>query len=110
MSRSIKDKVKYILENYEEARNSDKKCIELFIRDFHSDALYNGEWLAVSSLSELTSTETIRRTRQKIQEEARAKGLMQYLAHDDVYKVRQQMAENVAKGMKDDTWEYNLPA
>ena len=65
--RNVTQKVWWCLENYPETRSSDRKLIELLYDEFY------GVWAApfyeVLRNNELPSFETIRRARQKVQQE-----------------------------------------
>ena len=71
----IKDRVKVLLINHEHLRNSDNRLISnIWIRDIiqmklNPHTLKAYDFLSLYAEEKLTNTETIRRVRQKIQEE-----------------------------------------
>jgi len=77
--KGIKGQVYQLLKKYPETRNSDKKLIIRYIVEYnigyHSK---NGLFIPYSHFDDLPNFETIRRTRQKIQEpEPKGMGLFQ---------------------------------
>ena len=64
---NITAKVWYLLDKYPETRNSDRTLILYYYSEF--EGIFNTPFNRVMENTELTSFESIRRARQKIQEE-----------------------------------------
>jgi len=65
----VKDKVKYILEKYPEARNDDRYLWLMYVREFEPELSKYIRYIPYNVLKNTISFETLRRTRQKIQNE-----------------------------------------
>jgi len=69
--RTIKDRVEYILSNYPDARNSDLYLTILYLRKYTELGKYI-KYIPYENIKKYDGIfETIRRTRQKVQEEGR---------------------------------------
>ena len=65
--KTTHDIVKSILKNSEDARNSDKKIYVLVVKHLHPE-MVNRPFAEVIMSDDIPSFETVRRTRQKLQE------------------------------------------
>ena len=102
--RSTKDKVRYVLENHPNTRNSDAELIIMVWWCFNRDAFQtiNGKWyIQVQEILYLDKPETIRRVRQKFQEQGKYVG--------EIKEERLQRAENIRKTINDFNWSEFLP-
>jgi len=90
--RTVKDRVEYLLARYPDARNSDLYLTILYLRKFTELGRYI-RYIPYNVIKKYDGVfETIRRTRQKIQEEGR------YLPTDpEVLKKRKKLAEKYRK-------------
>jgi len=104
--RSTKDKVRYVLENYPETRDSDAKLIIMVWWCFNRDAFEQNDrkkWtILVSEIPYLDKMESIRRVRQKFQEQKK------YLGNEKVREIRTQRAENIRQTINDFAWDKYL--
>jgi SMC interacting uncharacterized protein involved in chromosome segregation len=67
--KAIKDKIKYLLEKYPHLRDDDNKLIANVWYNEADKSLSTEEFLKLLSQGKLTNSESIRRCRQKIQEQ-----------------------------------------
>ena len=90
--RTVKERVEYLLERYPNARNSDLYLIILYLRKFTELGKYI-KYIPYEVIKKYDGImESIRRSRQKIQEEGR------FLPTDpDVLKRRRRLAEKFRK-------------
>ena len=91
--RTMKERVEYLLEKYPNARNSDFYLIILYIRKFVPELAKYIRYIPYNVIKKYDGLfESIRRTRQKIQEEGK------YLPTDpEVLKRRRRLAEKFKK-------------
>ena len=101
----LKQNITTILKTYPQARNSDNYLRMIYYWNFHNEEckeIDNKLFISADAMNKV-DPESIRRTRQKIQEEAKRlflDGKEQYaelLADDQVKKVRDEKAKQVAK-------------
>jgi len=86
--KTVKERVEYILEHYPETRNNDLYLWLIYVRLFDKELSKYIKFIPYEVLKRATHFETIRRTRQKIQEEGR------YLPTDPkVLRRRRRLAE-----------------
>jgi len=96
----VKDRVKALLVKHPHLRDSDNKLIatiwgmDLFNKNLRPDDITGKEFLIFYSREELTNAETIRRVRQKLQEENPE-------LRGTVNEARQEQGESVRKNIKD---------
>ena len=105
---TIKEKVKQILEDYPQSRNSDTTLVVWLWWRFHTDKFKkddNGDlWIKASDISKLEHHATIGRMRRKYQE----KGL--YLSDKQVAEERARKAKGVQHTINDNSFgERYLP-
>lgn len=102
---TIKKRVEEALTKYPETRDSDKYLIRVVWWLIKPEACKEMEgewWLNLKAMDELPSAESIRRTRQKLQEA----GL--YLPSDKVAKERGRLEETMQHNMPQGGWEYAI--
>ena len=86
--KTVKERVEWILANHPEARNDDFYLYILYVRTFEPELSKYIDYIPFEIIKRSTRFETIRRCRQKIQEEGR------YLPTDPkVLKKRRKLAE-----------------
>ena len=69
--KTVKERVEYLLERYPESRNDDFYLYILYVRHFEPELSRYIEYIPFEIIKRSTRFETIRRCRQKIQEEGR---------------------------------------
>lgn len=94
----IKDRVKALLEKYPHLRNSDNRLIaniwnqDLLKMGLNKENIRANKFLALYAESKLTNAETIRRVRQKLQEEnPDLRGTVNALRQEQGQSVRQEI-------------------
>ena len=86
--KTVKERVEWLLANYPEARNDDFYLYILYVRHFEPELSQYIDYIPFELIKKSTRFETIRRCRQKIQEEGR------YLPTDPkVLRKRRKLAE-----------------
>ena len=101
-----KGKVEYVLSKNEQARNSDKILIELYWKTWDRKFIAEndaGDWVLLRNMVYLTSPESIRRCRQKFQEEG------QYPATDPVVIERRNKEKGVRFTINKENFDRYLP-
>lgn len=98
----LKDKVKVILRNYPDTRNSDKLLVEQYWKTWDKDSIASneyGDWVLLSNLIKMTNPNTIIRARQKINEEG------EFLATEEIVKFRRKreklVRNSITRGIVD---------
>ena len=92
--KTVKERVEYILENYPEARNDDFYLYILYVRLFEPELSQYIDYIPYNIIKRSTRFESVRRARQKIQEEGR------YLPTDPkILRKRGRLAEAYRKVM-----------
>jgi len=86
--RTVKDRVEWILSKFPSARNSDTMLQFIYLRTFEGINIPYVEWEKISKLS----LETVRRMRQKLQEEGK------YLPTDPAVIERRKRLEKKYRG------------
>jgi len=91
--RTVKDRIEYLLRKYPEARNSDMYLLILYIRNFVPELSKYIRYIPYEIIRKYEGLpESVRRARQKIQEEGR------YLPTDpEVLRKRRRLAEKFRK-------------
>ena len=69
--KTVKERVEYILEHYPEARNDDFYLYILYVRLFEPQLSQYIDYIPYNIIKRSTRFESVRRARQKIQEEGR---------------------------------------
>jgi len=92
--KTVKEQVEWLLERYPESRNDDFYLYILYVRHFEPELSRYIEFIPFELIKKSTRFETIRRCRQKIQEEGR------YLPTDPkILRKRRKLAEAYRKVM-----------
>jgi len=92
--KTVKERVEYILENYPEARNDDFYLYLIYVRLFEPKLSGYIKYIPFNLVKTATRFETIRRCRQKLQEQG------QYLPTDPkILRKRRKLAEIYRKVM-----------
>lgn len=106
MSRSIKDKTEYVLQHHPQTRNSDKLLVEIFWKTWdraHISENDAGDWVHLSKIIYMTSSDSITRCRRKFQEEGK------YPATDPVVIERRSKEKKVRASINSDYFDQHLP-
>ncbi|MCD6235699.1 MAG: hypothetical protein J7J94_01725 [Thaumarchaeota archaeon] len=92
--KTVKERVEYLLEHYPEARNDDFYLYILYIRHFEPELSRYIDYVPFNIIKRSTRFESVRRARQKIQEEGH------YLPTDPkILRKRRKLAEAYRKVM-----------
>jgi hypothetical protein len=98
--KQVKDRVKSLLEKYPHLRDSDNKLIatiwkyDLLNMNTHSEEITGGQFLFLYAQNQLSNAETIRRVRQKIQEENHElRGSVEGLRKEEAEQVKKEIVK-----------------
>ena len=104
--RTLKDKVKYLLDTYEETRNSDMYLYTMYLHDFHRDEciVVNGkQHVTLDTILRAPNFESIIRIRQKFQESGFYKP-----TKEEVKLKRKEKEKNVRRTINTRDFDYYL--